>query len=52
MSSQITILNVLFRGLLNDYDEDAKERIRISEGLIKEWVKDLYWEILEETRNK
>ena len=37
---------------LNKYNEDDKERIRTSEGLIKEWVKDLYWEILEETRKK
>ena len=37
---------------LNNYNEDDKERIRTSEGLIKEWVKDLYWEILEETRKK
>ncbi len=25
MSSQITILNVLFRGLMNDYDDDEEE---------------------------
>jgi len=37
---------------LNKYDEDDKARIIKSELLIKEGVKDLYWETLEETRKK
>jgi len=37
---------------LNNHDEDDKERIIKSELLVREWVKDLYWETLEETRKK
>ena len=37
---------------LSKYDEEDKERIIKSELLIKEWVKDLYWETLEESRKK
>jgi len=35
---------------LNRYDESDKERIRENDSLIKGWVQDLYWEILEDTR--
>lgn len=35
---------------LNIYDESDKERIRKTEILIKKWVQELYWEILEDTR--
>lgn len=35
---------------LNIYDESDKERIRENDSLIKSWVRDLYWEILEDTR--
>ncbi len=37
---------------VSKYDEDDKERIIKSELLIREWIKDLYWETLEETRKK
>ena len=37
---------------LNKYEEDDKKRIIKSELLMREWVKDLYWETLEETRKK
>jgi len=35
---------------LNNYDESDKEHIRKNDFLIKEWVQDLYWIILEDTR--
>jgi len=35
---------------LNNHDEDDKERIRKNDSLIKKWVQDLYWKILEDTR--
>jgi len=35
---------------LNDYDDTDQERIRKNDSLIKDWVQDLYWEILDNTR--
>jgi len=35
---------------LNSYDEIDQERIRKNNLLIKDWVQELYWEILEITR--
>jgi len=35
---------------LYKYDDDDKDRIMKNEFLIKEWVRDLYWEILKDTR--
>jgi len=37
---------------LSTYDERDKERIKKNEVLIKDWVNDLYWETLEDTRKK
>jgi len=34
---------------LKDYDEKDKERIKKNEIIIKEWLRDFYWEIIEET---
>jgi len=37
---------------LSTYDESDKERIKKNETIIKDWVNDLYWETLEDTRKK
>ena len=37
---------------LSTYDASDKERIKKNETLIKDWVNDLYWETLEDTRKK
>jgi len=37
---------------LNTFDENDKELIRKNEFLIKNWVQELYWEILADTRKK
>ncbi|MFX1242273.1 MAG: hypothetical protein ACFFA7_13575, partial [Promethearchaeota archaeon] len=35
---------------LDDYDDNDKDRIRKSDFLIKSWVQELYWEVLEVVR--
>ena len=35
---------------LYKYDDSDKERIRKNEFLIKKWLQELYWEIVEDTR--
>lgn len=37
---------------LNDLDDEKKERIKKNELLIKDLVKDLYWEMLQDIRKK
>ncbi|MFW9987404.1 MAG: hypothetical protein ACFFC3_01990 [Candidatus Odinarchaeota archaeon] len=37
---------------LSKYDDKDKERIVQSELLVRQWVRDLYWETLEESRKK
>ncbi|MFX1500568.1 MAG: hypothetical protein ACFFDH_06330 [Promethearchaeota archaeon] len=37
---------------LSKYDDDDKQKITESNLLIKEWIRDLYWETLEESRKK
>jgi hypothetical protein len=36
---------------IKDYEE-FEEKIRSNENLIKDWVQDLYWELLDDTRKK
>ncbi|MHA2325781.1 MAG: hypothetical protein ACXACB_10295, partial [Promethearchaeota archaeon] len=46
----------MFRGFyikeVNNYEDNEKESIKKNENLIKESVRDLYWEVFEETRRK
>jgi hypothetical protein len=35
---------------IDNHNEGVKEEIRQNESVIKSWVQDLYWEILEDTR--
>jgi len=37
---------------LDNYDEIDKQSIIKNDSLIKDWVQDLYWELLEDTRKK
>jgi hypothetical protein len=52
MQSNEDIFTGFYRNELSNYDEDDQERIMKNDGLIKEGVKDLYWETVEETKKK
>ncbi|MHA2393789.1 MAG: hypothetical protein ACXAEX_17775 [Promethearchaeota archaeon] len=50
MQSTEDIFTGFYMRELKDYDEKDKERIKKNETIIKGWVRDFYWEIIEETR--
>ncbi|MFX1418142.1 MAG: hypothetical protein ACFE9N_04385 [Promethearchaeota archaeon] len=50
MQTTEEIFTGLHRKDLNNYNGDDKERIRKNEFLIKSWLRELYWEILEVMR--
>ncbi|MFX1325216.1 MAG: hypothetical protein ACFE8N_09670 [Promethearchaeota archaeon] len=50
MKSTEDIFTGFYTKELKDYNEKDKERIKKNEKVIKEWVRDFYWEIIEETR--
>jgi hypothetical protein len=52
MQSTEDIFTGLYIDDLSDHDENDKERIRKNESLIKVWVGNLYWEIVENARKK
>ncbi|MFW9873108.1 MAG: hypothetical protein ACFFG0_08415 [Candidatus Thorarchaeota archaeon] len=52
MQSKENIYTGFYTYELNKHDDVDKERIIENESLIKELVKDLYWETVEETRKK
>lgn len=52
MQSTMEIFKGFYIKELNNYEEEDKESIEKHEILIKERVRDLYWEIFEESRKK
>ena len=50
MQTTEEVFTGLHRKDLNNYAENDKARIRKNEFLIKNWIQELYWEILEVTR--
>ncbi|MFX1366535.1 MAG: hypothetical protein ACFFCE_15425 [Promethearchaeota archaeon] len=52
MRSTQSIFTGFYFKEISKYDDDDKQKITESNILIKEWIKDLYWETLEESRKK
>ncbi|MHA1932865.1 MAG: hypothetical protein ACW96X_10015 [Promethearchaeota archaeon] len=52
MQSNEEIYTGFYINELNNYDESNKEKIKKNEQLIKDEIKELYWETLEETKKK
>ncbi|KKM75759.1 hypothetical protein LCGC14_1386960 [marine sediment metagenome] len=52
MQSNEDIYTGFYINDIKNYDETEKERIKKNEQLIKDEIRDLYWETIEETRKK
>ena len=52
MKSKEDIYTGFYLNEISNYDETDKERIKLNEQLIKDVVKELYWETIEETKSK
>jgi hypothetical protein len=52
LQSNEEIYTAFYINDVNNFDEEDQESIRKNEALIKAWVKNLYWIILEDTREK
>ncbi|MHA2049833.1 MAG: hypothetical protein ACW986_09485 [Promethearchaeota archaeon] len=52
MQSKDEIYKGFYRSELNSYEVKDQEKIIENDALIKEWIKDLYWKTLEDTRRK
>ncbi|MHA2284000.1 MAG: hypothetical protein ACXAC5_24445 [Promethearchaeota archaeon] len=52
MQSNEDIFTGFYKNELSNYDESNKEKIKKNEQLIKDEIKELYWETVEETRRK
>ncbi|KKN02589.1 hypothetical protein LCGC14_1116130, partial [marine sediment metagenome] len=52
MRSNKVIYTGFYINDLRNYDETDKDRIKKNERLIKDWISELYWKTVEETRKK
>ncbi len=52
LQSNEEIYTAFYINDINNFDEEDQESIRKNEALIKAWVENLYWVIIEDTREK
>ncbi|MFX0022538.1 MAG: hypothetical protein ACFE9S_09425 [Candidatus Hermodarchaeota archaeon] len=52
LQSNEEIFTAFYINDINNFDEEDQESIRKNEALIKAWVENLYWVIIEDTREK